>query len=113
MSEHTKTPWVYVDDMYWGSIWATKGDRPEIRVASFVDCEISDETEANAHHIVHCVNNHERLVEALRDYRECIEAAHRARCGCGNLNQALARQEIAERKADDLLAQLEAGKGGE
>lgn len=60
----------------------------------------------NTRRIVTAVNYHHRLREALEDCRRTVEATHKARIGGGDLNQALAAQEIAERKADALLAEL-------
>lgn len=52
---------------------------------------------------VHCVNHHERLVEALS----------RLAWACGNLEYEAGRVDIPLSHAEDLLAELDAGEGGE
>lgn len=78
-------------------------------------CKCGDEalTEANARHIVHCVNNHERLVEALRnallameEYEEKIEGEWGASRDLEDIERdGDLSKEIIEARA--LLAELE------
>ena len=81
---------------------------------AFAECVGADDqpdegivvAEANARHIVHCVNNYERLVEALR---EVVESGVTITY---DPHEMFARQHEAHQKARTILAQLEAGKGG-
>lgn len=54
---HTPTPWTY--DRFNGRIFRSTLDAPIANCA----------TEANGNHIVHCVNTHAALVEALKVYQ--------------------------------------------
>ena len=68
MSQHTPTPWIVKHS---DTIYSTVTDR------LIADCEFTphserphaprSEDEANAAYIVNAVNNHERLLEALKD----------------------------------------------
>lgn len=72
MNEHTKTPWsvdkrakTLVNGATGHSVATTGGYSNNTMDPD----KLHGMLEANARHIVHCVNNHERLVEALR---ECV-----------------------------------------
>lgn len=65
--EHTPTPWI-VDTVTYGDIWIVADKESWVpRI-----CHIPDYSEANAAHIVKCVNMHDELVEALKQaYAVC------------------------------------------
>lgn len=86
MSEHNETPWY------------ANGPAVYMGADGGFSLRCCPNPEANARHIVHCVNNHERLVEALRNTLRVIDGED----GTYSINR--------DRK---LLAQLQAGKGGE
>lgn len=75
MSEHTETPWVARGSEIGVIDQSDTQSYGMMLVIAFMDeFDFRDQWKANARHIVHCVNNHERLVEALRnlvDYSEC------------------------------------------
>jgi len=52
-TKHTPTPWI-INPQYAGGIFTSFGER------------IGECGQANAEHIVKCVNNHDALVEALK-----------------------------------------------
>jgi len=75
MSEHTREPWSIREEIDgrnagWMT-WIMGGDKGvavcnnQARAATFRASK--NESEANARHIVHCVNYHDRLREALRE----------------------------------------------
>lgn len=103
MSEHTETPWVQIDHGVGELVvYCPETDKA---ICTFGDTDnfwawpehyfSSGVAEANAKHIVHCVNNHQRLVQALRD---CVSGE----CDLNDIHNARA-----------LLAELDAGEGGE
>lgn len=100
MSEHTKGIWKL--DQYGDVVHSCNG---QVFVTGFaLSCgPRNKEAEANARHIVHCVNNHERLVEAVK---ELIESSCFMRDEYSDMDDAVD-------SARTLLAQLEAGEGGE
>ena len=59
MAEFTKTPWKVEGDCY---IIAGEPHKHSI-IADIATA--NDDYEANAEHIIHCVNTHDKLVEAL------------------------------------------------
>lgn len=109
MSEHTKTPWDYYVATMGGDDSAVihpQGEPDDYRI-----CTVFDEAgkgtspEANARHIVHCVNSHERLVAQLEEAKEFmeVELTGTAWADCRHMAHSIG----------NLLAQLQAGKGGE
>lgn len=109
MSEHTKTPWKV--DKWLGSksyqwvIAYDAGDKGRgISIAETVGG--TGKEKANAKHIVHCVNNNERLVEALRELLDKYEDVDLSEPEPKELTTAV-------RVARTLLAELDAGEGGE
>ena len=60
MSKHTETPWKVADNCY---IESEKG----LDIAETLIVDNPGEGEANAEHIVHCVNCHDDLVRVLRE----------------------------------------------
>lgn len=73
---HTPTPWLYTPHAatIGGVIWHQFGMAPVLIASIYSDTNKSGigagETEANAAHIVRCVNAHDKLVAALRDLCE-------------------------------------------
>lgn len=109
MSEHTREPWSIREEIDgrnagWMT-WIMGGDKGvavcnnQARAATFRASK--NESEANARHIVRCVNYHEWLVEALR----AVDWEKAASWGIVDMNDA--------DKARTLLAKLQADKGGE
>lgn len=104
MSEHTKAPWIvhdftelFGDDPRQVTISCTHPDTITVCAMDRALTAEIGEAKANARHIVHCVNNHERMVKMLK------EAVSKSRANkMGWIQDAAA-----------LLAQLEAGKGGD
>lgn len=94
MSEHTKTPWLIVP----GKAFIYALDENGVnRFQASIDGAHCPESElvANARHIVHCVNNHERLVEMV---------------GALLANPS---DSFTVHMAESLIADMEAEKGGE
>ncbi len=94
MSEHTKTPWAIHDNGYYFEIGVPAPDS-SLGVHPTVMIGVDYCNEANARHIVHCVNNHERLVEMV---------------GALLANPS---DSFTVHMAESLLSSLEAEKGGE
>lgn len=83
MTEHTPTPWEILknncshdeDDCRGWTICSTDFEDGPWHIAVLDRyCSANDfngdrEMNANAHHIVHCVNNFDKLVEALKEYK--------------------------------------------
>lgn len=63
--KHTPTPWAIYDKPAHSCCWEFIGVNIEQAVRDEVADPIFEADEANARHIVKCVNNHDRLVEAL------------------------------------------------
>ncbi len=70
-SKHTKTPWMVVNSG--GAITAEFKDGYElICTLETVPLKITPHIEANAHHIVKCVNTHDELMEILMEMKNAI-----------------------------------------
>lgn len=114
MSEHTPTPWI-VSSAICGehntetvSIYHYPREAVCYEVVE-TGCKCDDEalTEADARHIVHCVNNHERLAEALRSLISAIDNIGGEHC------EGLIVAEKKAAKAEALLAQLQRSDNNE
>lgn len=101
MSKHTKGLWKL--DQYGNVVQTCNG---QVCVTGFaLSCgPRNKEAEANARHIVHCVNNHERLVELLDKALGCMLV--------GIDHFSVEDREVYE-DGCTLLATLVAEKGGE
>ncbi len=60
---------------------------------NYVDTMRQDESETNAAHIVHCVNMHDELVQALKDYIQLIDSGDAGFWEPTELRELLARAE--------------------
>lgn len=97
MSEikHTPTPWKVVKNMSWEDVHGNTPTKDEKNLMGFVGgdgsriCWFGDSSnyyptegdepnEANAAHIVKCVNMHDELVEALKEAGDVIESYHKS-----------------------------------
>lgn len=110
MSEHTETPWEVSqatwDGKHINGTWGGSKNGASVFVARSGATIGKDDSvaEANARHIVHCVNNHERLIEALREFSELDQMS---------TENAVGFIEDNCRDLRTLLSSLEAEKGGE
>ena len=96
---HTPTPWT-VGIKYDTFVEITNGSKT---IATVGEANIYPQIEADANHIVRCVNTHDALVEALRALRASIEEYRET----GKPN--FGRLTVACDKADDALALAEKG----
>ena len=96
MSEHTKTPW----GVELGEEVYICSEETQCDVTTVVNFDRTKENEANARYIVHCVNNHEKLVALIKriekDVAETGKVGQETMCN-----------------VDGLLCELEAGGGGQ
>ena len=109
MGEHTNTPW-RTDELEHDTPYEPVdilGENGDLVCRFWIDDapvpEYNRRQKANARYIVHCVNNHARLVEALQ----------RLVRDCDNLEYEAGRVALSQYDAEELLDELEAGKGGE
>lgn len=107
--KHTPTPWnvstwVEQPNNRTKPMVAAKGVTIAITHPAPI-CQES-ECEANARHIVKCVNYHDRLVEALRDMVNSYDLVELAECEPPAMTEAMGN-------AEALLAQLDTKKESE
>lgn len=77
-TKHTPTPWVATsNESYWVIVPEARGENDPYEIgdvcSSYPSSKDQGLQQANAAHIVKCVNLHDELVEALRECNEALK----------------------------------------
>lgn len=75
--KHTPAPWEVAYEVSATQRFPTVIARIDGRIVGISSPWMNDQAEANAAHIVHCVNSHASLVEALGEARKALELTNK------------------------------------